>query len=390
MGKSKIDFISDLLASKRLDSSMKQKFFELAALELRNIEYSDAKILNEIELIKNKIGLQETQSNKVKESHSNSTLPKYKNPREISEFLLSYNQNIILKSTTHNVDTNLLISINDFLNTQEYTFAKHLDAIKTEFSKLTKEYSISKNLFAKISAYINGTNLWSENKIGISWSSQELYNWAQLNPGNCPNPERDLGYEPFKFDKVRLNNGSILKDFQDLTMFFKKQLTIRSDNNLYDLCREWNFLFRDKVTFVIETQNIPRNIEFFTDIEKLQQAYKEIIDLCIDESGNNNGAKPEIQIGLKETKNESQETIIVFSIWHKNSKFNKTVDATLTRYGKSFSGLITNQINGLCDWELKADFGNNTFAKVSLWPQKKEVETLNNFEGVQFNLIFYR
>lgn len=390
MSKSKIDFISDLLASKKLDSNMKQRLFELTASEIRNMQFSDSHLLQEIELIKKKIGLQEKQTKKVQELIPNSTLPDYKDPRELSDFLLAYNQNIILKSTTHNIDSNLLISLNEFLKITEYNFNKHQNAIKTEFSKLSSTYSISKNLWMKISAYINGTGLWSENKIGMSWSSNYLNHWANLHPGQCPNPERDLGYDPFIFERVKLKNGAFLKDFRDLTLFFKKQVTIRSDNNIYDLCREWNFQFKDKVFFKLDPDNIPKNIEFYTDIEKLQQAYKLIIDICIEESEKNMEGRPEIQISLKETKNESGETIIVFSIWHKNSKFNKTVDATINRYGKTFSGLILNQINGLCDWQLIADFGNNEFACVNIWPKQNEFQKLKEVKGVQFDLIFYR
>src|ERR1700722_7629316 len=52
MEKTKIDFIADLLTSKRLDTSHKERFFSLAAEEIKKVEITDEKIWKEITKLK--------------------------------------------------------------------------------------------------------------------------------------------------------------------------------------------------------------------------------------------------------------------------------------------------------------------------------------------------
>ncbi len=393
MSKSKIDFITDLLASKRLDSSMKQKLFELTAKELQNIEYSDKKILSEIEAIKRKIGLSEqevTNSQMVLTNvPNNHDLPDYKNPRQISGFLMAYNQNVVLKTTTHDIDANALNSINAFLKIEKYVFNKHLEAIKSEFIRLSKEYSITPNLYTKIKGYINGDSLWSEDNISISWSNPSLINWALNNTNHCPNPGKDLHQESFTFSKINLKSGEFIRSFNELVAFFKNQVTIKHDNNLYDLCRIWNFKYNEKIEFNLDLLEKAKTIEFYTDVEKLYQAYCKILDLCLLFPPKE-GGKPKIKISLEEIEVNELETQIHFKIHHTNSKFKKTIPWTKSRYGEQFTGIINNQINGLCDLELIADFDNEKYASLIIWPKTADYKILDSFEGVLYNLIFYR
>lgn len=384
MVKSKIDFIVDLLGNEKISSSQKEKLFELTANEIRNFGETELEILKEIDIIKEKIGLSEEKINEHRDSPENSALPNYINPKYTSSFLLEFNQNIFLKSTTHIIDTNLMQSINEYLGTTEYDFDKHLAAIKKAFSKLSNKFfgKISLGLSSKIYRYLNGSKTWSENEIKLSWTSNELKEWASENRGKCPNPGTDLGYEAFSFDRIKLKNGKYLKDFIDLVQFFKKQVTIRNDNSLKDLCSIWSFEFREKAN--IEWGIMPPNIEFFTDVEKLHQTFRILVNICIEASSNE---KIQIELGLLQTIDEKGSKII-FTIKHKDSIFTKNIYSTLNRYGSSFTGLIKNQINGMCDFRLRADFGNGEYGLLSLWPKVKEPEIIDKFEGVQYELIF--
>jgi hypothetical protein len=382
--KTKIDFISDLLKHDGIGLPEKERLFMLIANELHSYDEIDAVLLKEIQLIKEKIGLTKDEtivSGNKGEISEDYSLPDYINPKHNADFLLEYNQNVILKSTTHNIDSNLLQSINDHLNINQYSFDKHLEAIQHEYKKLSNKFygKTSAGLSGKIYAYLTGTKLWSENKIQMSWGAQDLKGWAFQHPGQCPNPEADLHSEPFGFHRLKLKNGIYITDMCDLVLFFKKQVTIRNDNNLKDLCKEWSFELRDKVD--INLNNIPNNVEFFTDIEKLSQAYRRLITLCIEVSPNE---KPKVEISLKEIDDKK----IIFSILHKNSTFCKTIDATLNRYGSSFTELIKNQLNGLCDFRLRADFGDKKFALITLWPKVRVPTMIERFEGVQYELIF--
>ena len=107
--------------------------------------------------------------------------------------------------------------------------------------------------------------------------------------------------------------------------------------------------------------------------------------MCLDANPTD---KPIIELGLSQIKIE-EELVIVFSVLHINSVFHKSIDATLHRYGQTITSLISNQINGLCDLEIHADFGNQTYASVTIWPNNRNIIPLNEFIGVEYKLIFY-
>jgi len=385
MGKSKIDFIVDLLENENISSSQKEKLFALTAIEIKSFSETELKILKEIEIIKEKIGLSDKLPEKPKNPSKPNFLPEYKNPRSTASFLLEYNQNIFLKSTTHNIDSNLLAAINEQLKVKEYDFKLHQSAIQNAYVELKNKHFTIKGLVGKIDGYIWGKVPWSEEEIAMSWSSNELEEWCAANPKQCPNPEiDDLNHKPFNFQKIKLKNGLSIKNFNELVLYFKKQLTIRSDNSILDLCKKWNFQFKEVVSFNLES--VPTNIEFFTDVEKLAQVYVKTIRMCINSSL---GIKPEIKLNLQERKNISGETEIVFSIHHINSKFQRSKES-LTRYGTDFTGIISNQLNGLCNWELVADFDKDVYGSIYLWPKSDNFSPSEKLEGVKFNLIFYR
>ena len=387
--KLKIDFISDLLNNKKIGVSEKERLFALIAKEMDYCDENNQFVLKEIEIIKKKIGLiGEPQLSKKP------SLPEYIDPKNNTAFLLQYNQNIILKSTTHNIDSNLLKSINDHIGIERYNFDRHIKEIVNEFNKLNNEFydKTSKGLSEKIHAYLTGKGKpgeemgWSENRIKMSWGAQDLKDWASKNCEKCPNPGADLYSQIFTFKRQKLNNGNYIANMNELVLFFKKGLTIRNDNNLRDLCKEWSFKFIDKVDICYI--KVSKNVEFFTDVEKLGQAYRQLIELCIEVKPDE---KPQVEIGLEQIQ-ENDDKKIIFSILHKNSYFKKSIDDTLNRYGNTFHGLIKNQLNGLCEFKLRADFGDEGSAHLSIWPknEKKEFTRIDKFEGVQYELILYK
>src|SRR5690554_4408835 len=58
----KFQFIKHLLDTKKFTPAQKERFFKLVSTELSNVEIQDEKILEDIELIKNKIGLKKEKS----------------------------------------------------------------------------------------------------------------------------------------------------------------------------------------------------------------------------------------------------------------------------------------------------------------------------------------
>lgn len=393
MSRSKIDFIADMLSHKKLTPPLKERFFVLAAQEIKKISYVDSDLHERVkkieeELFKNPPLLATTKI--IVKKSSSTSLPKYIDPRNTAKFLNSFNQNPILKSTSHLIDSNLLQSINDSLNIKEYDYTQHVKAIQSEYYFLSNNQykNVNKGLKGKIGEFLNFYKKvgWSDDKIMLSWSSPEIIQWCEKNPNKCPNPD-GLSHSSCEIPRIELKSGEFLNNFNDVVLHFKKQIEFRLNNSLFDIIKRLNREYAELVNFNIE--EVRNNIIFYSDVEKVKQAYTKIVDMCIENSKISNN-KPEIILKLKEEQNEKKETLIIFSIYHKNSVFGKTAQAAIERYGEKTTSIIEKQINGLCEWKLTADFGNKEYAKLSIWPKNTTLETLEHFEGVQFDLIFYR
>lgn len=429
----KLAFIAELLNSKKINNSQKEKLLILATNEISTIASSDEIILAEIKAIKSELenikGQQIGNSINVKasefrtlkpddlivsplndipklEAHSpiNKIIKKsviYLNPKDLKDFLVEYNQNPILKYTCHLIDGDALLKINSLTKTESYNFEKHLKLIKREFYVLTKKYEskINKTIHALIGEYLNNyikedtkKNLvkgWSNDKIKVTWTSPELLTWSKEHPGMCPNPDPTLNTTPFDFVPFRINEQlTRFQKFDDLVLHFKSLFHIRRDNSLKNIIDTINeSTFSNMASF--DTVQIRENIEFFTDVDKVKQAYREIIKMSIDfQTKTCPNEKPFFKLSLSENREQKS---IVFSIKHENSIHGKTALNTIERRGEKIDKIIENQINGVCDLVLRANFGDNEFAEVNLWNRNiPEIKLINAFDGVQFDLIFHR
>ncbi|WP_316832953.1 hypothetical protein [Pedobacter aquatilis] len=385
--KTRVDFISDLLQSRKLGAGEKERVFSLVAREIDFMESKGDFIISEIEAIKAQLDvvvpeqIVSTVAKEEKVDLPELVIENYKNPENNGNFLKELNQDPVLKSLTHNTDTNQLLSINDALGLSQYDFETHLKEIRRRYQVLANKYfyKLSKGLWDKVFQYIHGHKTWSEDKIKTSWSSPDLLKWAKEHPGCSPNPTIDVSTEMFKFPLITTKNGDPINTMPALVLFFKAQVTVRFDNNLYDLVDGWNIHFAGRVKFNLD--KLKSKIEFFTDVEKLHQAYRHLIQLCIDCHPNE---LPDIVLGVE----MSEEKKVVFSIWQTNAVCKRTKEDLLTRYGATFTGLIKNQLNGLCDWTLDADFGDGDYSSISIWPRKAESRPIEKMIGLRYNLIF--
>lgn len=384
--KTKVDFISDLLKTAKINNAEKERVFSLVAKEIENFGNQDHLILSEIEAIKLKLRdlIDDEPASTPEPKSVEQKIQPYINPEGNAKFLLELNQNPLLKSITHNIDSSLLKDINEVLQIESYDFDMHLSEIKIRYKRLSGEFrgKTSKGLSEKIFAYINGNAAWSEDKIRMNWSHRDLASWAEKNAGRCPNAAADVGTGAFAFSRIQVRSGKHITNMVELVHHFKSQISVRSENSLRNLCQAWSFEFENKAQ--IDFDGLKENIEFFTDVEKLHQAYRRLIELCIDA---NKESVPEIVLSLSEEHIEN-DMRITFSIWHKNSVFKKSIGATMERYGEKFTGLINNQLNGLCNWALEADFGAGDYARLSIWPRIKNAEKIDQFQGVRHLLIF--
>jgi hypothetical protein len=181
-----------------------------------------------------------------------------------------------------------------------------------------------------------------------------------------------------------------ISTFSKLVIHFKNLFHLNGDNSLLSIIRNINkkYEWNDVIDFNInrdgfeEEKYFKNNIVLFTDVDSLKKGYSDIIKLAIASS--KEGVKPIIDLSFISENNK-----IEFSIHHFNSKITKKRASDLIdRIGESHAGIINN-LNGLCDLYLKAEFSYGEYSEVNLWNNKKrEAKPIPNFKGVEHILKF--
>lgn len=335
---------------------------------------------------------------------------KYIPPENLKEFLYRFNQDSILKYTCHEIDTDDTIKeICQLCRTEKYSLRKHAELISKAFEDLNNKLIRDKiykdsQMYAMISAYLTGKTKskkceWSTLKIHTNWASPELFEWGDKNPGKIPSPGRNIarnqrnnGYELPKALQSDLSGNRILL-FRELVIYFKSLFHIRRDNSLQDIIYHINEVEKyseKRINIIFAQDKFHNNIELFTNVDKLLQAYKRILSIC--KSCHKESESLDIELSFYEEGGN-----VYFCIHDKNSIYGKNLDAATKRIGESHSKLIKNQINGLCNLYIEADFDNNDYARIALWNENSrplgetpniDVELLDNCQGVKYILKF--
>ncbi len=404
----KVYFINGLLKmSNRKDVSEKTKdrLVELLSKEVGGNDGLLKEIYKDVKEIKERVSLDQPKLNKEEvegqlKSEEKSQFPKYIDPIKLYSFLFNYNQDPILKYTCHDIDSDGLKDIVRYCNTEQYDFKKHIEKIKEVYAGFEKKHYAPIAVKALIRGYLTGKNFkgneleqgWSTDRININWSHSDILNWSKENPNFPPNPNEGLieqneniGFEIKRF--VSVITGKTVQNFRELVVHFKNLFHIRRDNSLKDLIefKNQNKRWNDVIDFVIDNNEFPKNIEFFTDVDKLTQAYTRIVELIIEQHKKSQiPEKPKVKLSFFEN-----EGSLEFSIHHLNSVFGKTIVNAIERPGVAYTNLINKQINGLCNLYVRADFGQGNFAKINIWNGKeRESQLIESFKGVEHLLEF--
>ena len=332
----------------------------------------------------------------------------YVKPCILQEFLLRYNQDNILKYTCHSIDDDDDIRIiNAGCGVERYNLAKHIELISKRFNDLLENYKTQNPLILRskmtslILVYITGKDYqgnlkkWSTSQFKTNWQSEDLKKWGEENPHIIPNPGPNIAQKQQNYGfKLTERNTSYLSDtpvryLKDLVIYFKALFHIRRDNSLKQILMLQNSkidsIKEGRVIVDFSPSNFFENIELLTDVDKLIQAYKKIISICSDNQNIKFGEKTLVELGFYEQDEHSY-----FSIHHTNSQYGKTVRNAIERIGKDQASLIENQINGLCDLFIEADFGGNQYFRINLWDKKKKTERqeIDKMQGVKYIMRF--
>lgn len=399
----KIAFINSLLQlsnKKNVDEKTRQRLVGLIGKELEKTGMLEDEILKEIKAMKEQLrGIKPEKYEPIPPNPKPDLPRKYIDPKGLSRFLLAYNQNPILKYTCHEIDDQEIIdNIIERSNSKDYDIIEHQKLIEDEFNKLTKEYWVNPKIKNLILVYLTGNSFsgtytkWSSEYFDINWKSDQLFKWSQNNPGMVPNPGQNIANKyrnkGFKLEKAIRSDitNQRITTFAKLVIHFKHLFHIRGDNTLRRLIEivNQNEGWNGRVDFEMKTEEFWDNLELFTDVDKLLQAYKSIIRMILEKAEIQKLNPPIVKLKFME-----EGSHVFFSIHHRNSVFQRSISDILTRLGESHANLIKYQINGLCDLFLRADFGHKKYAEINLWNDNPRKETeLSYFEGVEHILIF--
>ena len=369
MGKSKIDFISDLLASKRLDSSMKQRFFELAAKEIKDFKCDDAKIWEEIHKLKadfqktliNKtveLPLNTISKNEVKKSNLKTNVTRISNPINTSKHLKKFRTGDKLKWIVHVQPNNLGSAFNYSQVTAE--------AIK-EFKSI--EYELPEKVSLIISVFLKPQKthkFYYLDKQYETWWCNKIIDWCNVNPGIHPdlNPEiSSTIIEPFK-KSIEIRNG------EDLIEVIRHKLLKTLGQALFD-------------QLAIDFSGVTRATRFFTGVDQLAYGITALFNPIIKNIDASNKVK--ISTRIEEYNNQY---VTILEIRH-----------LLSRPGKEYSpNLLSGDfdtakkvLETLCDWSIVANFtnGNYLISMVDSTGLVKDKLIENQTEDFTHKLIFY-
>lgn len=402
MAKNKYDFIKELLDDKRIKPNQRERILELASKEISLERSLEERVQKIEEIINSNIPKNNNLKTVKRKKTEDSSLRNYIDPFHLYKFLFKYNQNPVLRSTCHDIDSEELKKINEYCNSDSYVFKKHLKKIIKTFDEHEKVFSAPPQVKALIRGYLTGKDYegnqleggWSSAGIKINWSSDKLADWVTKNPNIPPNSSitffrENKGIKSFKIEqpiKTSITERRILT-FTDLVIHFKNLFHLKSDKqSLHAILLRENSLkkWEEKIDFEITDQDFPTNLEHFTDVDKLVQAYNSLLKIIEEQRRGDD--KPKVKLRFYEGKQK-----VCLSVHHLNGQYNKTVQNCIDRpYGQDYTNLINNQINGLCNLYLKANFGSQEFAVINLWDGKKlEAHKLpNNFIGVEHLLEF--
>jgi hypothetical protein len=390
----KYEFISEVLNKQRFDLNQKERLLKLIIEELKNDGINQIEFEERLKEVEHTLRAQTIEMSEVPteiKNVSNDNLPTYLDSSQLPQFLKAYNQDAILKYSCHEFDEDGLLRVTNICKTEGFNLFAYQQELESSFKRLAFDFDIPEKIYALINAYLNGGKEWSSDKIKINWKSPELLEWAKQNSKMVPNPGSDLvaqtqnlglefgkGFFRSKIFQCRVNS------FSELVIYFKNLFHIRADNSLRKLLTGFNGLegFMQQVNF--NTTDLRENIEFFTDVDKLLQAYKRILKIMINIADKYSLGRPEVKLSLKES-----DDAIILCIHHTNSVYKKTIKNAIERTGEAHGLLIDRQINGLCDLYIVADFDNGEYAKINLWNGKpRTAEKLESFQGVEYQLNF--
>jgi UDP-2,3-diacylglucosamine pyrophosphatase LpxH len=305
---------------------MKQKFFELAASEIKNIQTEDSKIWDEINKLKAEF------EREVKNKKPIDHKPTVHDPKKTAQCLKLFKTGSKLKWITH-----------VYPNSEGDVF---------DYNRITKNallefQEISKFLPSKVAAFIavflKKPQKSKTDKIFYlgdgyeTWWSDKIVNWCKAHPGIHPDTDDQLSktiITPFK-KSVEIRDGT------DLIEAIKYRLEKTYQNEIFS---ELN----------IDFSGVKRSTRFFTGVDQLMTGVSALFAPIKKRSSISN--KVLISCSIEEI---NDQFVNVLEIRHINSYCEKEYDPSVLLNGDMLTA--KQEFHSLCDWYVSAKFLNGTF-----------------------------
>lgn len=369
MGKNKYDFIQDLLTNKKLSTSQREKVLKLTAEEIKKDKELGIALEERVKKLEGR-----------KDIKKHTVVPKkrlnYINPIDTFRFLFELNEDPILRTICHDLNIAYSEELIEILGIDQYDFETHQKEIRKSYNihQSKFESKVSEKLTALIYYYINGSDEknkeWSSDKIQFNWARKELTDWAKDHGGIPPSLSEKYSRKA-KCDSpdIKVFTSKLTEDtitnFTGLVLHFKKLFRITHDAPLKPLLEIRNkaILENNKVKIVFKEFE---KVELYTDVDKLIQAYGKLVNLILEKH-----FLDEIPIiELSFYKYQKKKNTIHFVIHHLNTHYKKSAEEA-KQIGDSMHVIISNQLNGICNFHINADFLGEEVAWVNLWDGKE-------------------
>lgn len=328
----KIDFITDLLKSTKINASQKERLFALATDEIKNIGKSDERIFAEIAELRKKVEDIGKIATVIKPNATIKTRAKSHSPKNMVKFLYGFSIDEKFKWFTHNPEGLLTV----------FNYKEYIENAKGEYDKTTG-WNINNGTYHNVKNFIidtgenNKTNIFNKGRIKYSW--RDLEKWCIEHPNVHPY-------------KAEINN----EFFKKFINQFKQIIEFRTD----DTDSTFNFrvkkLIRDTLgvdfvpKFTRSFDEIGQAVKIFCDINLLFNSIEQIILwIRLNKSKSN-----EVEINLIDFDDFYQLEII-----HKNSYFsvapsNEKLKGISGDFDKTRKMLFC-----IADWEIITTINHN-------------------------------
>jgi hypothetical protein len=356
MSKSKIDFISDLLANKKLDSSMKQKLFELTANEIKNIQGQDYRIWDEINKLK--VEFEKEIKNKNGMFLSSELVH---NPIKTAECLSLFKQGERLKWITHvypnregDVFNYNKITTNAFQEFEEIKpfLPRKVAALIVTF--LTRPKPTKSKIFYLKDSY-------------ETWRSKKVTEWCKNHPGMHPDTDFEI-------------NKTIITPF-------KKSVEVRDGADLIEAIKHIlvkNYPQQTISNLNIDFSGIKRSTRFFTGVDQLMTGISSLFSPIIKRKDISN----RVNVSSKIMEYDGRY-VNVLEIKHLNSNCMMEYRPGILLNGDMLTA--KKEFISICDWSITANFSNGTYCVQLLDCTSSKTDQLvsEKIEGFTHRLIFY-